>query len=216
MQYNTLMNKRNFLVSARFLFAGLNILAIGWQLLYGVLYQPTFNYVNFFSFFTILSNLFVTIVFIISAFRLARGHKPTPSDDAVRGASVLYMIVTGVIYTVLLADKDVGLTLLFVNLQLHFIMPVVAVLDWLYQPFLNKLKTRQVLSWLIFPFAYLVYSLIRGASIEWYPYPFLDPSKVGGYGGVMLYSAGVLVVFFVASFLLMKLANFLKLKRNVL
>jgi hypothetical protein len=209
------MNKRLFLVGARLLFAGLNIAAVVGQLSYSATYQTTFSYINFFSFFTILSNVFVTIVFIVSAFRLARGYQPTPSDDALRGASVLYMIVTGVIYTVLLADNDVGLTLPLVNLQLHFVMPIVVVLDWLYQPFMNKLKTRHVLLWLIFPLAYLVYSLVRGASIGWYPYPFLDPANTGGYGGVALYSAGVLVVFFVASFLLMKLGNFLKLKRNI-
>jgi len=208
------MNKRRFLIGARFLLAGLNSTAIVWQLVYGVLYQSNFSYLNFFSFFTILSNVFVTVVFIISAFRLERNYKPTLTDDVLRGASVLYMIVTGVIYTVLLADQDVGLTLPFVNAQLHFIMPVAVVFDWLYQPFLHKLKTRQILSWLIFPLVYLLYSMVRGASTGWYPYPFLNPDIVGGYVGVVLYSAGVLGVLIAASLMLMKLGNYLKLDRN--
>jgi hypothetical protein len=32
-----------------------------------------------------------------------------------------------------------------------------------------------VLSWLAFPVLWLVYTLIRGAVTDWYPYPFLDP-----------------------------------------
>ena len=41
------------------------------------------------------------------------------------------------------------------------------------------------------PAAYLVYSLIRGPIVDWYPYPFLNPDEVGGYGGVAAYAVGI-------------------------
>ena len=44
-----------------------------------------------------------------------------------------------------------------------------------------------------FPLLYVVYSLIRGPFVNWYPYPFLDP-RIGGYGRVFLYSIGISVV----------------------
>lgn len=51
----------------------------------------------------------------------------------------------------------------------------------------------------VFPLAYVVYSLARGASIGWYPYPFLNPAIVGGYGGVALYVVGIIATFLAAA-----------------
>lgn len=205
-----LMNKRQFLIGARLFFAALNIAAILTQLLYSSQYALSFNIVNFFSFFTILANVFVSIVFVVSALYLAQGRRPSPADDVLRGASVLYMVVTGIVYALLLSGIDVDLSLPWVNLQLHYIMPIVVILDWLYQPQLSKLTVRRTVPWLIFPAIYLVYSLVRGPIVGWYPYPFLNPDTAGGYGGVALYCLGILITLFVASFLLMKLGNTLR------
>jgi hypothetical protein len=205
-----LMNKRQFLIGVRLFFAALNIAAILTQLVYSSQYALSFDIVNFFSFFTILANVFVSIVFVVSAFRLAQGKRPSPTDDILRGASVLYMAITGIVYSLLLSGIDVDLSLPWVNLQLHYIMPIVVVLDWLYQPQLSKLTVKRIVPWLIFPLLYLVYTLVRGPVMNWYPYPFLDPANVGGYGGVALYCAGILGALFVASFLLMKLGNVLR------
>lgn len=211
--YNVLMNKRLFLIGARLLFAALNILAIVVQLTYTAQYSTSFSLVNFFSYFTILSNVFVSVVFIMSAWYVAVGRKPSATDDVLRGASVLYMIIVGLVYGTLLADKDVGLTLPWVNYQLHYIMPIAVALDWFYQPQRTKLKAKQTLAWLIFPFLYVTYTLIRGAVTGWYPYPFLNPAQVGGYGGVLLYAVGIFAALSVVSMLLMGLGN--RLKRHV-
>lgn len=208
-----LMNKRLFLIGARLFFAALNVAAIVTQLTYSSQYTISFSLINFFSFFTILSNVFATVVFVISAYYLAVGRKPSVADDVLRGASVLYMTVTGIVYSLLLSNVDVDLTLPWVNLQLHYIMPIVVVADWLYQPQRSKLAIKKITPWLVFPALYLIYTLIRGPIASWYPYPFLDPAQAGGYGGVALYSIGILVVLFVVGFILMKLGN--ALKRNV-
>ena len=44
--------------------------------------------------------------------------------------------------------------------------------------------------WLLYPFAYLVYTLIRGASVGWYP--FLDVSR-HGHGGVLVRCVAMLI-----------------------
>ena len=44
------------------------------------------------------------------------------------------------------------------------------------------------LGWLLAPLAYFAYSLVRGPIAHWYPYPFLDPRSLGGYGRVALYA----------------------------
>ena len=45
--------------------------------------------------------------------------------------------------------------------------------------------------WLVPPAAYLIYSLIRGLFVDWYPYPFLIPDEVGGHGRVAAYAVGI-------------------------
>lgn len=49
--------------------------------------------------------------------------------------------------------------------------------------------------------------------MDWYAYPFLNPTEVGGYGGVALYSLGILLLFVGLSWLLRRLG--MKLRRNV-
>ncbi len=206
------MAKRWFIICARLGFGLLTLIALGIQ--FKITAQlPNFNPVNFFSYFTNLSNIFASFVFIISALYLIKRRKPSATDDIIRGTAVLYMSITGVVFSALLRNIELGVLLPWINTVVHYIMPIVVVLDWLYQPPSTQLVARQILFWLIFPLLYIVYSLIRGSIVNWYPYPFLNPAKVGGYAGVALYCLGMLVTFFFLSWLLMKLGN--SLKRNI-
>ena len=202
------MDKRNFLIGARLFFGLLTLAAIGTQLAIHV--YLGFDLVNFFSYFTNLSNILASVVFIIGAVFLIQQREPTATFDIIRGTSVVCMAVVGIVFSILLRNEDLGTLLPWVNIVLHYLMPVVVVLDWLYQPPRTILIVRQVGFWLIFPLAFLVYTMIRGSIVGFYPYPFLDPARVGGYSGVALYSLGILVVFLILSWLLLLVGNTLK------
>jgi hypothetical protein len=46
--------------------------------------------------------------------------------------------------------------------------------------------SSQAVRWsLLFPVCWLIFTLIRGAVVNWYPYPFIDVTKIG-YGGAIL------------------------------
>jgi hypothetical protein len=109
----------------------------------------------------------------------------------IRGAVTLYMVVTGIVYAALLANAEVGLTAAWVNSAMHQVIPAVLLLDWLcFPPWPSRAEGGRgwpALAWLAFPLLYLTYSLSRGAAVDWYPYPFLDPRHPGGYGRVALY-----------------------------
>jgi hypothetical protein len=207
-----LMNKRLALVIFRLVFGLLDLVALTVQVLY-LIHHKALDLVNFFSYFTILSNIFVSFMLIAGAIYLLRRRKPTHSEELVRNATVLYMAVTGIVYATLLAGQSLGLLLPWVNAVLHMIMPVVVVADWLYQPPRTKLKMKQLPLLMIFPITFLGYSLIRGPIVGWYPYLFLNPSKAGGYIGVTLYCLGILVLFFVLGWLLNISGG--KLKRHI-
>lgn len=145
---------------------------------------------HFFSYFTIESNLLSAAVFLYLAMR--REAARSARLELVRGAAVVYMAVTGIVFTVLLADTNVDTAIPWVNDVVHALMPIVVVADWLLDPPRWRLSFRQGLTWLTFPAVWLVYTLVKGPIVGKYPYPFLD-SAHGGYGTVAAYCLAILV-----------------------
>lgn len=157
--------------------------------------SATFSVSNFFSYFTVLSNLVAIATLVVGG-----------RNEMLRGAAVLYMGMTGLVYALLLSGVDVQ-TPGFSNWVLHRIMPLVVVLDWLYVPPRVPLTLRRTLAWLVFPLLYLPYTLIRGEIVDWYPYPFVDPTRDGGYLRVAGNSAGVALGFVAMTWLITWVGN---------
>ncbi|MGW5981689.1 Pr6Pr family membrane protein [Bacillus mycoides] len=153
-----------------------------------------FNPVNFFSFFTIESNILVAVILLFSSLGTALFGR-SEQFGVLRGAATVYILTTGLIYFLLLRGLEESLQtpIPWVNTVLHYIMPLAMILDWVINPPTKTITWKQATSWLVFPLLYVVYSLIRGPFVDWYPYPFLDP-RIGGYGRVLLYSIGIAVV----------------------
>jgi hypothetical protein len=101
--------------------------------------------------------------------------------ELVRGAAVLYLAVTGIVYDLLLSKDPAAaaVTLTWVNAVVHQIMPIAAIVDWLVDPPRHPIEMRGAIWWMAFPIVWLAYSMIRGAVVDWYPYPFMDPRKHG-------------------------------------
>jgi hypothetical protein len=97
------------------------------------------------------------------------------------------MTVTGIVYALLLSGLEDSLQtpIPWVNFVLHYLFPFVAFADWFIDRPARKVTFTQSLWWLVFPIAYLIYSLVRGPLVGWYPYPFLDPAN-GGYAAVFV------------------------------
>jgi hypothetical protein len=146
---------------------------------------------NFFSFFTIESNMLAIVVLLIGGVLDPRGARWA----WLRGAVTLYMVITGIVYAALLANAEVGLTAAWVDSAMHQVTPIVLLADWIFFPPWPRAAYRKALVWLAFPLAYFAYSLIRGAAVDWYPYPFLDPRHPGGYGRVAVYAVVLAVIF---------------------
>jgi hypothetical protein len=153
--------------------------------------NPAFSPFNFFSYFTVLSN--ITAVVILTM--LAARPRQNPGFDVWRGASSLYMAVTFVVYvTVLLPlETDVGVSEPWIDWIIHGIGPLFMVVDWIVNRPASAITGSDFGKWLIFPAAYLVYTLIRGPIVGWYPYPFLDPRPPHSYGEVAVGSVVVLL-----------------------
>lgn len=173
----------NFARSYRLVFGLLVLVAIVYQLIYSSA-KVDFSLANFFSYFTIQSNIIAALVFIKLA--LKPGLASNSRMVWLRGAAALYMVTTGTVYELILApaEANLQLTLPWVNTVLHQLMPIVAFVDWcLYPAKLSLAKFKAVGLWLLYPLVYVAYTLVRGYHTGWYPYPFLNPG-VQGYSGV--------------------------------
>ena len=111
-------------VAFRLTFAALSLTAVLVQF-FAVTIAQGLSIVNFFCYFTNLSNIMISIVFIISAVRVIRGQtKPSASDVAIRGGATVYIVFVGIVFNTILADGDVGLIIPWVNVVVHMIVPI--------------------------------------------------------------------------------------------
>jgi hypothetical protein len=152
-----------------------------------------FRAINFFSYFTILSNVLALGLLAGQALRPGwMGH-----NARFRGAVSLYMTATLLVYAVLLRPiaADVGNYRPWIDYIEHTAAPVLVLQDWLLFPPRRRLPASWLWGWMVFPVVYLAYSLIRGPGAGWYPYPFLDPTLDGGYPRVALYVVVIALVF---------------------
>jgi len=181
---------RSWLSVARLGMAALTLVAIGVQLEQQIDLDGSVP--NFFSFFTIQSNLFACGVLVYAA--LSASGPGSPLRDTIRGAAVTYMVIVGVVFALLLSgyQEELQTTKPWVNTVVHELMPIALVLDWLIDPPDTDLKPNRVFIWAIFPLAYVGYTMLRGEIVDWYPYPFLDPG-IDGYGSVVFHSIGILI-----------------------
>ncbi|MFC4126724.1 Pr6Pr family membrane protein [Nocardia rhizosphaerae] len=139
--------------------------------------SDTFSLANYFSYFTVQSNILGVIVLLVGGLFAPESRR----WQLFRGAATLYMLITMVVYAVLLAHLDVMLNDKWINDTMHRYVPLVLVLDWVLVAMPHRLRPSPALigQWLLYPLAYGVYSLIRGPIVDWYPYPFLDPREQG-------------------------------------
>ncbi|MGV9363387.1 Pr6Pr family membrane protein [Amycolatopsis sp. NPDC003731] len=137
---------------------------------------------NLLCFFTIDSNLLVLLTSALVALGRARGRLFTVLWlDALAG-----IIVTGIVYQVALAGlyELHGLSLVS-DTMLHKVTPLLFVLGWLLVGPRGAVTWRTVWWSLLYPLAWLAFTLPRGAIDGFYPYPFVDAATLG-YGQVAL------------------------------
>jgi len=159
--------------------------------------EPSFSAVEFFSYFTIESNLIAAGVLIVAGMRGLRNAPRSDRLDLWRGAATLYMATTGIGYSLLLAGQVDSQLLGWVNLVLHYALPVALVVDWAVDLPRWQIPFRRALAWMAFPAAFIAYTLIRGSIVDWYPYPFVDVAD-RGYPAVLVTTA-VLGAFMLAA-----------------
>jgi len=146
--------------------------------------------IRFVSFFTILTNSLVALFFTARSLNL----KFTYTTGLLTAVTV-YIFMVGIVYQFLLRHlfHFTGLQWV-VDELLHTINPLLVLLYWYFYEKKDAVKYSQTKSWLIYPLVYCIYTIIHGRYSGFYPYPFVDVTKIGFQR--TLINCGLLILFF--------------------
>ena len=175
-------------------------------LLVQFVYSP--NIIGFFSYFTIMSNAFATGIFLYIG--LQHNDRLSKKLESFFGATVVYMFITGLGYWVLLSNTVYPEMIPWVNIIIHAVMPIAVFIGWIIYEHSHTLETDLAFSWISFPFIFLVYTLLRGVMVNWYPYPFLDPRTSMGYFRVFEYAVAFTIGFYIVGQVIIRIGNNIK------
>ena len=181
------------------------IAVTAWTAILFQAYLTTGSMANLFSYFTILTNLLVAVCSSILLLNIQNKIGSFFRRPSVQTAITLYIFIVALVYnTVLRGIVSLNGWNLFVDTLLHVVVPILFIVYWFMYVPKGVLQWKQGISWIYFPMAYLVYSLIRGAVFGWYPYPFLNVVTFG-YPKVILNVIIMIAVFFLAGLALIML-----------
>lgn len=138
--------------------------------------DPVNRTINFFSYFTILTNIIAATA--MTASLLAPGS--FLDRPSVRTAIATYIIIVGVVYHLILRDLwDPQGWQLVADVSLHYVTPVLFALDWLLFVPKRGVPWSTAVWALVYPLAYMGWTLWHGSWSGFYPYPFVDVSQIG-------------------------------------
>ncbi|TFD05487.1 MULTISPECIES: Pr6Pr family membrane protein [unclassified Cryobacterium] len=157
----------------------------------------TFAIANFFSYFTVQSAIASIFVFVAAAVVALRRSTDPAWLDMLRAMVTTYILVSGVVYGIIVwqsSSANYSIEVPWSSQLLHFVIPVLALIDWIVDPFKARLPWRY-LGWaIVFPVFWLVFTLLRGPIVGWYPYFFLDARQVSGPGETVFYCLIIVVI----------------------
>lgn len=154
---------------------------------------------NQFSFFTTQSNLILGTTTLLLALKLDR---TSSSFHIWRLIGIIDITITGIVFNFVLQTVPKNDIIADTASRLeHDIAPIIAVIGWIIFGPAKTVTLRRILLASILPVAYAIFTLIRGAIMEWYPYNIMDVPRLG-YSGVAINIVGIFVLFLlIAGFL---------------
>jgi len=154
---------------------------------------------RFFSFFTIDTNILVSLCFTFIFLQSNSGIGRFFSKATTITAITVYITVVGIVYNVFLRSTwDPQGMQKIVDELLHSVIPVLFIIFWLVFVPIEQLKWKNAFPWLIYPIIYMIYAIVHGVITKFYPYPFVDVNELG-YNKALLNACAVLVVIFILS-----------------
>lgn len=159
-----------------------------------------------FIYFTIQTNIFIAVLFgVLSVLTIIQIRKDGRHGEvahinlSLQLAVIFFITITGIVYATMLSWVDfsmaeASLTKIVIgkigNILVHYVVPIMALVDWIIFMPHGKLKLYHAFIWLIYPAVYDTFVMIRGTFGEpirvsadgvasYYPYPFIEVTTLG-------------------------------------
>lgn len=151
--------------------------------------------VEFFSYFTILSNMLAAAALTVPLVAPHSGFGRWAEDSGPRAAIATYLTITAVVYHLMLASQwhPQGLRLV-ADTILHTVTPAAFLIDLALRGGRGKARDGAAFKAMAFPALFGAWTLVHGALSGFYPYPFMNVAK-RGYPEVLLTMAEMSVAF---------------------
>ena len=166
--------------------------------------------INFFSFFTVLTNTLAVVVLSYALVQRDSAAKRFFLRPAISSGITVSILVVGLAYSLLLRHlwQPEGFQLIADEL-LHDVMPVLFLIYWWRCVPKGSLRLKHIGAWMIYPLVYFAYALLRGDLLGQYQYPFIDVATLG-YPQVFVNAGGILAGFVLIALAVVGLDKWLK------
>ena len=170
--------------------------------------------INFFSFFTVLTNTLVVVVLSYALVNRESAVKRFFLAPAVSSGIAASIVVVSLAYNLLLRHlwSPTGFQFIADEL-LHDVMPLLFVIYWWRCVPKGTLRFKHIGGWVIYPLVYFGYVLLRGHLLGQYQYPFIDVDSLG-YPQVFVNAGGILAGFVGIALAVVGLDKILKTPAN--
>ncbi|MHA1451380.1 MAG: Pr6Pr family membrane protein [Promethearchaeota archaeon] len=150
-----------------------------------------------YRYYTIQTNLIASIWLTLSVIFQKKPNKFKKINGSLKGAVVLYITVTFLIYAVFLDKLYTPPTWheWIVDTSTHYVVPVGLIINYLFD-WGEKSRWISLLWWIIYPICYLGFTVIHGTITGDYLYPFFNIPVVG-IGGFFMWFGIFLFIFLV-------------------
>lgn len=182
----------------RFATAFAMLASVIWQITSRVM-SDVFRPWEYFSYFTIQTSLLAIVTLSVAGYFAWTGSAETRVLNIVRLSTVTFTVVVTLVYNMLLrglpdaaADGDYVWPIL-PNEILHVWAAIFMLIDWILSSRRINLRVRTIFWVLLFPLAWLAYSIVRGLMVDWWPYWFINPNEPAGGTGMLTYIFGIML-----------------------
>ncbi len=136
-------------------------------------------------YFTNLSNLLCMLYFLIDAIYLVAWRDNDGSKSwcfPLKGIAMMGITVTWLVAHFMLGDFNMGASMRVSIRLVHYVVPIMTILDWLLFDGKGRMGATSPLLWATFPLAYFVVVMLLAAftsATPFYPYPFMNVATQG-------------------------------------
>ncbi|GBG13355.1 uncharacterized protein NMK_0901 [Novimethylophilus kurashikiensis] len=162
--------------------------------------------VKYLSFYTHLTNMLAALAVTLPLFKLP-GARFFQRGSIIAGIAANLVVVSLTFNLLLRHVFPLHGVQIGADFILHDLIPLLFVVYWwLFAP-KGTWQWRSIALWLFYPIGFFCYSLIRGAAVGWYPYPFINVAKLG-YQQTLINALGILAGMIAISAVFMLLDRF--------